>query len=419
LLLGCSSPPATCVLLLTAAALGCSPPPVCATVPIAPDNSDPGGVEGQTITIDMSSGLTVPGGCQVPNVTSVSGEVHDPDNNLVPSTTTFSPADLPETKAHVTFTPPRFGQYHLTVRFEPSFDTQQTDLLVARDRSDAGFHSMPAPANCPAFAVAAGFPLCHDELERLTAFSPDGGTTQVSATRFSVDEAGRVWTIGIGGPAAPLVVYALDGGAFEQLALAPGENDEPKALVARGGRAVVIRTDVAELWELDGGSLQDVQGTGDITPFGLTPQWCVSFNPPAQFAAVDVSSLRTPLLLFDGTNVQQQTRPLSGPVLNPSAADDFGVWWTDSTRLNCERPVLKNGAFVVATAPYALSLFSPSPVCPESERSPILQTNQFVPSLGPDGIILDKFPAAPGTLLGATPHIVWGVDQGQLVWWDR
>ncbi|MFT3841627.1 MAG: hypothetical protein QM723_31855 [Myxococcaceae bacterium] len=148
----------------------------------------------------------------MPQATSA---VLDPENQPVASTVTVSPGDpdahpwesLPRPaesgfaemiSATLTFTPTRYGSYHLAVRFEPDYGTAQADLAVLTDHRPAPFQSTPMPYTCNRFEVAGEVTLCLDYDQRLLhVFFHGTETATLSALSFAVED-GRLWWVEVG-----------------------------------------------------------------------------------------------------------------------------------------------------------------------------------------------------------------------------
>lgn len=124
-------------------------------------------------------------------VTSVSVKVVDEQNEPVPASATFERTrDDGAINVHVELTTGAPGWYHLTSLIEPSLASVQTDLLVARDRSNV--QPTVIPRQCiKAERTSAGTVLCDDVAFRGSGAAPVTGTfaPQLTAVRGDV-----VWT---------------------------------------------------------------------------------------------------------------------------------------------------------------------------------------------------------------------------------
>lgn len=405
--------------LAVVTALSCGGGGTCRLFPTFTTPPDLGGVEGQEEQVDVSVGvMTASGDCSKQKVQSVTAALVDPNNAPVPSTVElFNGTDLPNAFARVKFTPPMPGPYHLSVRFEPGFGTLQRELLVGRDRGDAGAHSAPVLPGCTRFGVSNGQPLCLGAGQLRTI----GATTaidQLDAGRFSVDEAGRVWTTEETGTSWTLRAWSVDAGVFTPLGRWPGTAaGTTNGLLARGGRAVVMDSSQMHLFvlEMDGG-LTNVEN--HASPSMLTSQWCMQFVPPAQVALIDPTMTTTVCFLQADTSFVCTFLPFSAfGLLLPGGADDQGLWWADGAKVNVWTASSEGDAGQIVSVNASFNLDAPD--CSNSEASPVVARSGLIALHTDGGIMFEKYPTPAGTVPTATSRYVVVNDNGTWRWWDR
>ncbi|MFT3841593.1 MAG: hypothetical protein QM723_31685 [Myxococcaceae bacterium] len=391
----------------------------CTTFPSFASPKDPGGVAGQVEHVDVGLGvMTANGDCSKVKVTSANAAVADPDNAPVQATVeVFNGDDLPNAFARVTFTPPKPGAYHLSVRFEPNFGTLQRELLVGFDRSDASGHSAPALTGCTQFGVSNGQPLCGGE-GQLHSLGANAQLDQIDAGRFTVDEAGRVWTTDEGLGTWTLRAWSVDAGTFVPLAKWAGTGSgSTQGLLARGGRAVVMADTQMRLFvlETDGG-ITNIESHANPQP--MTPQWCMQFVPPAQLALSDPLMATISCFLVADTSITCSTLPFSvSGLFIPAGADDQGLWWSDGAKLNLWSATSEGDGGQIVSVSAAFDLNAPD--CSGSEASPVTAGLGLVPRLTDAGIVFEKFPTPAGSVVTATSRYVVANSNGLWLWWDR
>jgi hypothetical protein len=332
---------------------------------------------------------------------SASAELLGPDSQPVPLVsppTPFQPGQL----LHYIFSPTAPGLYHFTVRFEADFGTQQVDMMVAADRSDAGVRSFDVPRECARFDHLGDVALCiHPAPDAGELFTVVNGqvVSTVPAFDFALaPELSAVWAIAPRDDLSSRVQLHQLTDAGVLTLIAEAEADQPAVtpctigrcpenhsvtdarLLINGGAALVLIPPIWAFATIDAGTLLLQQS--DDPNNDLFPRPLVQWPGGSTFEALGRAQMN------GGAMNQACELPLANGVLcsepfgHPIGATAGGVWAFDEmvTQLTHGFSLGSNGVATAVTLPVGTPIDLDD--LPKADSAPRWALDQGVVVLG-------------------------------------